>query len=73
MSQDAKLFSKGKVQELRAELHSDKKDKGFAKKKVVLKKIVANMTMSNNDMVALFPDIIGCMNIQSLEIKKMWD
>jgi hypothetical protein len=30
------------------------------------------MTMSNNDMVALFPDIIGCMAIESLEIKKMW-
>ena len=28
--------------------------------------------MSNNDMVALFPDIIGCMAIESLEIKKMW-
>jgi hypothetical protein len=41
-------------------------------KKTALKKIVANMTMSNNDMVALFPDIVGCMHIQSLEIKKMW-
>ena len=40
-------------------------------KQIALKKIVANMTMSNNDMVALFPDIIGCMHIQSLEIKKM--
>jgi AP-2 complex subunit beta-1 len=33
---------------------------------------VANMTMSNNDMVALFPDIVGCMEIPSLEIKKMF-
>jgi AP-2 complex subunit beta-1 len=37
-----------------------------------LKKIVANMTMSNNDMVALFPDIVTCMQIPSLEIKKMY-
>ncbi|KAF2663684.1 AP-2 complex subunit beta [Microthyrium microscopicum] len=29
------------------------------------------MTMSNNDMVALFPDIVACMTIESLEIKKM--
>jgi AP-2 complex subunit beta-1 len=29
------------------------------------------MTMSNNDMVALFPDIVNCMQIPSLEIKKM--
>jgi AP-2 complex subunit beta-1 len=29
------------------------------------------MTMSNNDMVALFPDVVACMNIEVLEIKKM--
>ena len=63
----------GKVAELRAELvqPATKKDKNFSGKKIALKKIVANMTMSNNDMVALFPDIIGCMTIESLEIKKM--
>lgn len=64
---------KGKVAELRQELNSGgKKDKNNSNKKIALKKIVANMTMSNNDMVALFPDIIGCMHIQSLEIKKMY-
>ena len=63
----------GKVAELRLELNSGgKKDKNHAAKKIALKKIVANMTMSNNDMVALFPDIVSCMEIQSLEIKKMW-
>lgn len=63
----------GKVAELRLELNSGgKKDKNFSAKKTALKKIVANMTMSNNDMVALFPDIVGCMHIQSLEIKKMY-
>ena len=57
----------GKVAELRLELNSGgKKDKNIA-----LKKVVANMTMSNNDMVALFPDIVACMQIASLEIKKM--
>lgn len=63
----------GKVAELRAELvqPATKKDKTFSGKKIALKKIVANMTMSNNDMVALFPDIIGCMGLESLEIKKM--
>ncbi|KAI5452117.1 hypothetical protein NCC49_001055 [Naganishia albida] len=68
---DAKLFTRSKAQELRAELQvADKKDKGFAKKKTVLKKIVANMTMGN-DMAPLFPDMIQCMAIQVLEIKKM--
>ncbi|KAK3045478.1 hypothetical protein LTR53_020602, partial [Teratosphaeriaceae sp. CCFEE 6253] len=63
----------GKVAELRLELNSSggKKDKNFSSKKIALKKIVANMTMSNNDMVALFPDIVGVMGTQSLEIKKM--
>lgn len=69
---DAKLFARGKVAELRFELNSGgKKDKNHAAKKIALKKIVANMTMSNNDMVALFPDVVECMHIGSLEIKKM--
>jgi hypothetical protein len=63
----------GKVAELRAELNSGgKKDKNHSAKKIALKKIVANMTMSNNDMVGLFPDVIACMAISSLEIKKMY-
>jgi vesicle coat complex subunit len=67
-----RMTLQGKVAELRAELNSgSKKDKNFTQKKIVLKKIVANMTMSNNEMVALFPDVISCMQIQSLEIKKM--
>jgi hypothetical protein len=62
----------GKVAELRQELNSGgKKDKNHSAKKIALKKIVANMTMSNNDMVGLFPDIIATMQTPSLEIKKM--
>ena len=63
----------GKVAELRFELTSGgKKDKNNSAKKIALKKIVANMTMSNNDMIALFPDVVDCMRIASLEIKKMY-
>lgn len=62
----------GKVTELRMELNSGgRKEKNHSAKKIALKKIVANMTMSNNDMVALFPDVVQCMTIPSLEIKKM--
>lgn len=58
--------------ELRAELEAGgKKDKNFSSKKIALKKIVANMTMNNNDMVALFQDVINQMSIPSLDIKKM--
>ncbi|KAI8844149.1 armadillo-type protein [Chytridium lagenaria] len=53
---DAKYFQRGKIQELRTELNSDKKDSKHVKKKIVLKKIVANMTMGN-DMSALFNDV----------------
>ena len=68
-----RALSQGKVAELRQELSSGgKKDKNYSAKKIALKKIVANMTMSNNDMIALFPDVIGCMNLPSLEIKKMY-
>lgn len=59
------------MQELRAELlGTEKKDKSNTKKRIVLKKIIANMTM-NNDMSSLFPDVIQCMRIPELEIKKM--
>ncbi|KAH9883764.1 AP-2 complex subunit beta [Xylariomycetidae sp. FL2044] len=65
------MTKQGKVAELRQELVGGKKDKNYTQKKIALKKIVANMTMSNNEMVSLFPDIIACMHIPSLEIKKM--
>jgi vesicle coat complex subunit len=47
---DAKFFTRGKIQEFKAELQdaSKGKDKKFAKRKTVLKKIVANITMGND-------------------------
>ncbi|KAI0217421.1 hypothetical protein L0F63_001551 [Massospora cicadina] len=67
---DAKFFQRGKIQELRAELNSDKKDPKHQRKKMVLKKVVANMTMGN-DMSTLFTDVVGCMQVDVIEIKKM--
>lgn len=60
----------GKIQELRAELTSEKRDPKHQRKKTVMKKIVANMTMGN-DMSPLFPDILNVMQVPVLEIKKM--
>lgn len=72
LATNAPVILQGKAAELRLELNSGgKKDKNHSAKKIALKKIVANMTMSNNDMVALFPDIIQCIQIPSLEVKKM--
>ena len=64
------VILQGKVAELRVELNSDKKDKNHARKKIALEKIVANMTMSNNDMAALFRDGVRCMQSPALEIMK---
>ena len=37
---------------------------------MAMKKIVANMTMGN-DMSPLFPDVLSCMHVPVLEVKKM--
>ncbi|KAJ2787913.1 hypothetical protein GGI15_000332 [Coemansia interrupta] len=59
-----------KVHDLRAELTSEKKDPRGQRKKVAMKKVVANMTMGN-DMSQLYQEVIACMSIPDLEVKKM--
>ncbi|KZS99285.1 Adaptor protein complex beta subunit [Sistotremastrum niveocremeum HHB9708] len=88
--QDAKFFTRGKIQvrpakrvlslhpqtpasfqEFRQELQdAELKDKKFVKRKTVLKKIVANITMGN-DMSPLYADVVQCLSVPSLDIKKM--
>jgi len=47
--QDAKFFQRGKIEEFRADLlAAETKDKKFVKRKIVLKKIVANITLGND-------------------------
>ncbi|KAJ2884975.1 hypothetical protein H4R27_001702 [Coemansia aciculifera] len=58
------------VHDLRAELTSEKKDPRHQRKKVAMKKVVANMTMGN-DMSPLFQEVIACMGVPDLEVKKM--
>lgn len=60
----------GKTQELRDELAFDKKDVKYTRNKNALKKVVANMTMGN-DMSGLFTDVLQCINLPSLDAKKM--
>ncbi|KAJ2613624.1 hypothetical protein H4S08_002097 [Coemansia sp. RSA 1365] len=59
-----------KVHDLRLELTSEKKDPRHQRKKIAMKKVVANMTMGN-DMSSLFREVIACMGIPDLEVKKM--
>ncbi|KIM65209.1 hypothetical protein SCLCIDRAFT_113025 [Scleroderma citrinum Foug A] len=69
--QDAKFFQRGKIEEFRAELQAaETKDKKYQKRKTVLKKIVANITMGT-DMSPLFHDVVQCISSPLLEIKKM--
>ncbi|GJJ12167.1 hypothetical protein Clacol_006408 [Clathrus columnatus] len=69
--QDAKFFQRGKIQDFRKELQdAESKDKKFVKRKTILKKIVANITMGN-DMSPLFGDVIPLLGAPLLEIKKI--
>ncbi|KNE69059.1 hypothetical protein AMAG_13930 [Allomyces macrogynus ATCC 38327] len=67
---DAKYFSKGKATELDAEFRlADKAGKG-AKKKEILKRVIANMTMGT-DMSSLFHQVIQCAALPGIDVKKM--
>lgn len=71
---DSKLFARNKASELEDELRKAlaTKDKNLHGVKEVMKKIIANMTMNNNEMVALSNTIISqCLPKADLEVKKM--
>lgn len=70
LGRDDKFFQCSGVEELRNDLHADRKGKNTSKKKATLKRIIANATMGN-DMHALFPDVVECMDIPAIDIKKM--
>ncbi|KZT59785.1 vesicle-mediated transport-related protein [Calocera cornea HHB12733] len=71
-AQDGKFFSRGKLQEIREDLHKalSKGDKKWDKRKAILKRVLANMTMGN-DMSSLWGDIMECLNTPLFEVKKM--
>lgn len=69
---DGKLFVKTKSVELRTELERAlKKSKPQARIKVVLKKVLANIILNNNEIIKFFPDIISLMKFDDFEIRKM--
>ncbi|WFC94572.1 hypothetical protein MBRA1_001205 [Malassezia brasiliensis] len=67
---DDKFFQYSTVEDLRNELTADKKGKSLARKRATLKRIIANATMGN-DMQDLFPEVIECMDIAAIDVKKM--
>lgn len=61
----------GKTHQLSIQLqNAEKGDVKFIIRRNILKKIVANISMGN-DMAPLFPDVINCLSIPQLEVKKM--
>jgi AP-2 complex subunit beta-1 len=50
--------------------NAEKTDPKFVNRKNTLKKIIANISMGN-DMAPLFKDVLGCIHIPQLEVKKM--
>lgn len=66
---DRKYFSstkRGEIQELKDELHSLDKHK----KRDAVKKVIASMTVGK-DVSTLFPDVVQCMQTDSIELKKL--
>ncbi|KAF4692045.1 hypothetical protein FOZ60_014179, partial [Perkinsus olseni] len=66
---DARYFSsskRGEIHELKEELNSPNKDK----KKEAIKKVIAAMTVGK-DVSPLFPDVVNCMQTNSIEVKKL--
>ena len=66
---DRRFFTstkRGEIQELKDELHSLDKQK----KKDAVKKVIASMTVGK-DVSTLFPDVVQCMQTDSIELKKL--
>ena len=57
---------KGEVHELKQELKTPNKEK----KKDVVKKVIAAMTVGH-DVASLFPDVVNCMQTDDIELKKL--
>ncbi|ABN67677.2 predicted protein [Scheffersomyces stipitis CBS 6054] len=69
---DGKLFAKSNSVELRAELEQAmKKSKSHSRIKIVLRKVIANIILNNNELAAMMPDVIDLFKIDDLEIRKM--
>lgn len=69
---DGKLFTKAKPAELKLELEQAfKKSKPHNRIKIVLRKLIANIILNNNEMAVLMPEIIPLLKIDDLEIRKL--
>ena len=49
----------------------DKKKSASSKKKLVMKKAIANVTMGNLDMINLFPEVVKLFETDDVEMKRM--
>lgn len=68
---NGKIFSKSKSLEIRVELEQALKKTKPSRIKVVLRKVIANIILSNNELVNLMADIIPLMKMDDLELRKL--
>ncbi|KAI5962302.1 uncharacterized protein KGF55_003378 [Candida pseudojiufengensis] len=68
----SKLFTKCKSNEIKAEIEQAfKKGKPINRIKIVLRKVLANLMLNNNEIVNLMNDIIPLMKLDDIEIRKL--
>ncbi|KAG7662178.1 uncharacterized protein J8A68_004306 [[Candida] subhashii] len=69
---DVKIFGKSKSLELRAELdQAFKKSKPIPRVKTVLRKILANIILNNNEVADMMSDVIPLLKLDDMEVRKL--
>lgn len=67
---DAKLFTKAKSVEIKAEIDQAlKRTKPISRIKIILRKLLANVMLNNTEMINLMNDIVPLMKLDDLEIR----
>jgi len=64
-------LKQARAAEILHEFQQTDKKKNVSRKKQIMKKVIANITIGNNDMVHLFPEIIKLFQLDDLEMKRM--
>lgn len=60
-----------RASEIITEFQQIEKKKSNAKRKLVMRKVIANISMGNHEMIAVFPEVVKCFDTPDLEMKRM--
>lgn len=64
-------FQPARAADLRNDLSVDRKDRGNKNKKAAMRKVVSNMSLNSIEMLSLFNEVIACLSVDDIELKKM--